>query len=93
LPQLPIIWRPEARNDLATIIGYIADRDPAAARRMKTLIESAVLPLPAHPMLFRTGRVTGTRELVAHPNYIIIYRVASDRIEIVAIVHARQQYP
>jgi toxin ParE1/3/4 len=44
-------------------------------------------------MLFRTGRVTGTRELVAHPNYIIIYRVASDRIEIVAIVHARQQYP
>jgi len=33
------------------------------------------------------------REIVAHPNYIVLYRVAAERIEIVTIVHARQQYP
>ena len=33
------------------------------------------------------------RELVAHPNYIVVYRVTDDAIEIVNVVHARQKYP
>jgi toxin ParE1/3/4 len=56
-------------------------------------LETAVLPLSEHPYLFRPGRVAGTRELVAHPNYIIIYRVLSDAVEITKVVHARRQYP
>ncbi len=60
---------------------------------MKALIEAAVLPLAEHPYLFRVGRVAGTRELVAHPNYIVIYRVLTERVEIVDVVHARQSYP
>jgi toxin ParE1/3/4 len=88
-----LVWRAAAREDLAKIIGYIAERNPAAARRMRSLIEDAVLPLAQHPFLFRAGRVAGTRELVAHPNYVIVYRVTDDAIEIVSIVHARQQYP
>ena len=43
--------------------------------------------------MYRTGRVEGTREAVVHPNYILIYRVATDAVEIVAVVHARQEYP
>ena len=93
MPALPLVWRAEARNDLASVVRYIADRDPSAARRMKTVIETAVLPLAEHPYLFRSGRAPGTRELVAHPNYVIVYRVLADRIEIVNVVHARQQYP
>ncbi len=60
---------------------------------MHSLIEDAVLLLPEYPWLFRPGRVEGTRELVAHPNYIIVYRVTDDAIEIVSVLHARQQYP
>jgi toxin ParE1/3/4 len=93
VPALPVVWRPGARDSLAEIIGYIAERNPAAARRMKTVIEAAVVPLAKHPFLFRPGRVPGTRELVAHPNYIIIYRVLADRVEIVNVLHARQSYP
>jgi len=37
--------------------------------------------------------VAGTREAVVHPNYILIYRVLDDRVEVVNVVHARQQYP
>ncbi len=60
---------------------------------MRDLIEEAILTLSEHPFLFRVGRVPGTREMVAHPNYIVVYRVASDRVEIVSVVHARQSYP
>jgi toxin ParE1/3/4 len=88
-----LVWRAAAREDLARIIAYIAARNPAAARRMRRLIEDAVRPLPAHPELFRAGRVAGTRELVAHPNYIVVYRVTDAAIEIVNVLHARQQYP
>jgi toxin ParE1/3/4 len=90
---LPVVWRPGARDSLAEIITYIAARNPSAARRMKAVIEAAVLPLANHPFLFRPGRVPGTRELVAHPNYIVIYRVLTDRVEIVNVLHARQSYP
>ncbi len=60
---------------------------------MKLRIESSVRPLAEHPYLFRPGRVPGTRELVAHPNYIVIYRVTPEHVEIVRVLHARQQYP
>jgi toxin ParE1/3/4 len=36
--------------------------------------------------------VGGTREAVVHPNYILIYRVTADAVEIVNLVHARQRY-
>jgi len=91
--MLPLRWRAAALDDLESLIGYVTDLDPAAAERLRDRIESAVLPLSEHPYLYRVGRVAGTRELVAHPNYIVVYRVQSDCIEIVNIVHARRQYP
>jgi len=47
-------------------------------------IESAVLPLAEQPYLYRAGRGAGTRELVAHPNYTVIYRVAGNHVAISA---------
>ena len=43
--------------------------------------------------MYRASRVPGTREAVVHPNYILIYRVVSDAVEIVNVIHSRQQYP
>jgi toxin ParE1/3/4 len=43
--------------------------------------------------MFRSGRIPGTREALVHPNYILNYRVTAEAVEIVALVHARQQYP
>ncbi|EPX8660772.1 type II toxin-antitoxin system RelE/ParE family toxin, partial [Shigella sonnei] len=37
--------------------------------------------------------VLGLREIVTHPNYIILYRVTASSIEVVNIVHSRRQYP
>lgn len=91
--MLPIVWRATARDDLLQIIRYIANEDPKAARQLKERLESVVLPLAEHPYLYRFDRVPGTRELIAHPNYILVYRVAADAVEVVNVLHARQQYP
>ena len=60
--MLSIEWRASAREDLADIIGFIAENSPQAARRMASTIEASVLPAAEHPYLFRTGRAPGTRE-------------------------------
>ena len=91
--MLPVIWRASARGQLASIIRFIANESPSAARRLRELIEASVLPAAEHPYLYRPGRVPGTREIVAHPNYIVVYRVMAERIEVVAVFHARQEYP
>lgn len=91
---LPLHWRASARDDLAALIRFIARENAQTARRMKALIEAAVLPAAEHPYMFRTStRMPGMREVVAHPNYILIYRVAADLIEVVNVVHARREYP
>ena len=88
-----LVWRAAARDDLVRVIAYIAAHNPDAAMRMRRRIEASLIPLRRHPFLFRPGRVAGTRELVAHPNYIVVYRVTDDAIEVVSILHARQRYP
>ena len=49
--------------------------------------------LDQHPMLGRLGRIKGTRELVAHPNYILIYRLVGEVAEVLRVKHAAQQWP
>ncbi len=91
--MLPVVWRSSAREDLREIIGYIARANPAAARRIKLLLEASVLPISEHPYLYSVSeRVPGLREIIAHPNYLVLYRVTTC-IEVVAVVHARRQYP
>ncbi len=91
--MLPVLWRAPARAQLASIIRFIANESPPAAHRLRELIEASVLPAAEHPYLYRPGRVPGTREIVAHPNYIVVYRVMAERIEVVAVLHTRQEYP
>jgi toxin ParE1/3/4 len=90
---LKIIWRESALDGFDDIAGYIAARNPAAAERLQSIIEAATERIAEHPFMHRTGRVAGTREAIAHPNYIIVYRVTAEAVEIVNVLHARQEYP
>jgi toxin ParE1/3/4 len=92
--MLPIIWLPAARADLLEIIRYVANDNPQTARRLKAHIEASILPTSEHPYLYRKSeRIPGLREIVAHPNYLIFYRVTAHHIEIVNVVHARREFP
>ncbi len=91
--MLNLIWRKGARDDATAILSYIADRNVAAAEALQAAIEARADRLREHPFLHRPGRVPGTREAVLHPNYIMVYRVTEEVVEIVGLMHARRQYP
>lgn len=78
---------------MVDIIDYIEQRNALAAKNLHAAIVQSAENLPLMPYLFRPGRVPGTRELVVHPNYIVVYQVGSDVIDILRILHSRQQYP
>ena len=86
-------WSDEATTDLVEIISYVEQRNAAAAHGLLSTIVQSAQNLPFMPFLFRPGRVAGTREHVVHPNYIVVYQVGDDVIEILRILHSRQQYP
>ena len=61
---------------------------------MWALILNSVEHLPAHPCLFKSSeRIPECREIVVHPNYIVVYRVCTDCIEVLRVLHARQNFP
>ena len=78
---------------MVEIIDYIEQRSAVAAQNLFNAIVPSAENLPLMPYLFRPGRVVGTREHVVHPNYIVVYQVGSDVIDIQRILHSRQQYP
>ena len=91
--MLPVVWIETALQDLAVITEYIADRTPAAATKLNARLQEDAELLGELPALFRRGPVPGTRQFVSHPNYILIYRVTTHAVEILNVVHSRQQYP
>ncbi len=91
--MLTLIWRQSARQELRAIIDYISDRNEAAADRLQAAIHHCAERLPQFPYMYRTGRVPGTREAVVHPNYVLVYRVTADAIEVLSVTHARREYP
>ena len=88
-----IRWSDEAATDLVEIIDYIEQRNAVAAQSLHAAIVQSAENLPQMPYLFRPGRVAGTREHVVHPNYIVVYQVGADVIDILRVLHSRQQYP
>ncbi|WP_413897416.1 type II toxin-antitoxin system RelE/ParE family toxin [Rhodoferax sp.] len=86
-------WSDEATTDLVEIIDYIEQRNATAAQTLYAAIVQSAENLPLMPYLFRPGRAPGTREHVVHPNYILVYQVGTDVIDILRILHSRRQYP
>lgn len=91
--MLPVKWRDQALDDLVEIIDYIEQYNPAAAASLHRNIVAAAEGLSSMPYSFRPGRVPGTREIVAHPNYLVVYRVGDTAVDVLRVLHARQEYP
>lgn len=46
-----------------------------------------------HPYMHKAGRVVGTREVVVTTNFLLLYKVEADRVDILNVLHSRQAYP
>jgi toxin ParE1/3/4 len=78
---------------LLAIVDYISDDNPVAAQALKDQIEAKVSRLVDHPKLYRSGRIPGTREMVVHRNYVLIYEEDEATISILRVLHGAQQWP
>ena len=90
---MQVKWTDKALADLDIIVRYIFQENPAAAFDIEDLILNGVQNLSQFPYLGRVGLVFGTRELVIHPNYIVVYRIDEPLVHIISVVHTRRQYP
>jgi addiction module RelE/StbE family toxin len=88
-----VIWRPAALTDRDNIINYICQDNPYAAVALDEVFEFKAELARQQPKLYRKGRILGTHEIVSTPNYIIVYTVLPKSVEIMRILHARQQWP
>jgi addiction module RelE/StbE family toxin len=88
-----VIWTPEALQDRTDIWDYIAADNPRAAARMDELFSDAAARLADHPKLGRTGKIQGTRELVVHENYLLVYEISGETLWMLVLIHTSRQWP
>ncbi|GHF60871.1 type II toxin-antitoxin system RelE/ParE family toxin [Seohaeicola zhoushanensis] len=86
-------WKAAAVADLMAIVDVISDDNPAAALALLEQIEGRVSRLADHPRAGRSGRAQGTRELVAHPNYVVVYSETGTTVTVLRVLHAAQMWP
>jgi addiction module RelE/StbE family toxin len=82
-----------ALADREAIMTFIAADNVTAAIDLDLEFEAKAEIARQRPTLYKAGRVKGTRELVVRPNYVMVYRVLPDAVEVLRVLHATQQWP
>ncbi|EAR22776.1 type II toxin-antitoxin system RelE/ParE family toxin [Nitrococcus mobilis] len=69
---MKLVWTTPALADRIAIYEHIEADDPWAAAMLDDQLRVAAERLGDHSEMGRLGRIAGTRELIAHPHYILI---------------------
>ena len=88
-----VIRRKTYRDDLQAIAAYVAQDSPGAAARLRLRIDDQVSKLADPNFPRRRSRIVGTKELVAHENYIVILNEDETSVTALNVVHAKRQFP
>ena len=90
-----VLWTPEAEQDRDDIWDHISADNPSAAARMDLLFSEAAARLVEFPMLGHPGKILGTRELIPHASYRLLYEIAIEEntVWVLALVHTARQWP
>lgn len=75
--MMEIFWTMLASQDRKHIREYIAEQNLMAAIELDERIGYSASSLAGQPYKGRNGRVEGTRELVIHPHFVLVYEVDS----------------
>jgi plasmid stabilization system protein ParE len=82
-----------AETDRAHIIDHISQDSPLAAIQMDELFADAAARLANHPRLGKAGLIPGTRELIPHESYWLVYEVQGEKVWILALVNTARMWP
>ena len=86
-------WTVAARADRLEIYEYIESDNSRAAAALDDRFEEVADRLSRFPHMGRPGRMTNTREFVAHPNYILVYEIDGQTVRILRVVHSARLWP
>ncbi len=92
---MKVHWTRNAREHLRKIHAYIAQDSPRYAQRMIDRITARSAQIGRFPRLgavvpeYRSQEV---REIIERP-YRIMYRVRTDRVDVLAVIHGAQLLP
>ncbi len=88
-----VLWKRHAINDMAQIARRIALDSPIVANQFIRQLQAKTENLATYPQPGRLGRKYGTRELIAHRHFVVIYRERAGNVEILRVKHTAQQWP
>jgi len=88
-----LIWSPQSIEDRKQIYAFIAEHDRRAAGDMDGLFQKHASLLLSFPEMGKPGRVEGSRELVVHKHYVLVYACTGDAVAILTVLHTSRQYP
>lgn len=88
-----VFWATAAEQDRAEIVDHISQDSPLAAIRMDDLFTQAAARLAENPSLGRPDTIPGTRELIPHESYRLVYEVENDSVWILTLVHTARPWP
>lgn len=93
--MIELDWTELAAAERNQIVDFIALDNIDAAVAMDILIENSADSLLEQPERGRPGRVIGTRELIFHEHYMLVYHFDSvpERISILNVLHTSRQWP
>ena len=60
---------------------------------MDKLFSDAAGRLASHPNLGKPGKIAGTRELIPHENYRLVYEIEREAVWILVLIHTAKQWP
>lgn len=90
---MKLVWTAPAIADRSVIYDYIDKENPRAAAELDEGFMGSPERLRSYPEIGRPGRVPGTRELVVHKRYILVYELVGETVFVHAVVHTSRQWP
>jgi len=60
---------------------------------MDELFAEAALKLTTFPQMGHAGKIAGTRELIPHEHYRLVYQIKDDVVWVLALMHTARQWP
>lgn len=80
-------------TNLEATVMHIAQNNALAAIAFEELIHNQVESLMEPHFSCRPGRVTGTMELVAHSNHVVVLQQSDTVVTALALLQVARQYP
>lgn len=88
-----VIWTSEAKLDLKEILDYLERDNQSTADSLECFLLESADRLSDFPEMGKVGEIVGTRELIPHGSYRIVYEVLLDSVQILAVVHTARLWP